>query len=472
MRTSRTSLALAGTGAEAVRPRQNVSPADSWSRRAVAGLLFSAMPWLMRLASAVSFRSIQVRGAERFPKRGPVLLVANHPATWTDVLVLHVALGRKLHFLAQEPLFRPTVRAWLLRLYGALPVSSSGNAAERGVRNERTLKRCRRLLERGEVIAIFPEGVSEVDRSILAFKPGAARIALDSCGSVRPLPVVPTGIHYLDRTAFRTHVVVSIGHPVRLPIAPESERDIEGWIAATTARLEEAVTRLILDLPDPRIRAAVEELAPLIPCTPSSDPAGFRRSRCVARWLLMLRGARPADFASTLRHARRHRKLREALALEPLDVSDRSWVHQAGAVLSLLAGAPLALIGLILNGPPALLAAHVARRFDPTRVALARIAAGAALFGLWYAVIVAGAAVVGRSLWVVLATLFATLALAGCAVVWSDAWHDARARFRWVQSWRSPRLMAQLRAERAALLSLLEQTPAGRARSKAGETAG
>jgi 1-acyl-sn-glycerol-3-phosphate acyltransferase len=408
------------------------------------------MPWVMRLVSAVCFRGIHGRHLERFPARGAALVVANHPATWTDVLVLEVALVRRLHFLAHETLFRPRPRAWLLRLYGALPVAKRGDAPGREARNAATFRACRRLLDRGEVVAIFPEGVSAQEMG--RFKTGAARLALEGLARSRPAPLIPVGIHYADRTAFRTRVVVSVGRTAVLHPPPD-ERDAESWIAALTRRLEAAVGNLVLDLRDPALRAAVEELAPLVPGRPTSDPAAFERARRVARRLSIERRERPERYAEILRHARRHRRLRERLRLEPRDLGERARAPAATLAVATLLGAAPAVAGLALNALPAWFTSHHVRSYtDPTRVALVRIVAGSVAFAVWYVALTAALAYVVRPRWAAAAGPPAAAVLGGFALAWIDGWREIHGRLRFAMIARfRPRALARLRRERAVL---------------------
>ena len=88
---------------------------DSLAVLAAKGFHRAMVP-LMRLALRMSFRRVVVLHAERVPRQGAVLLVANHPSTWTDVLLLDAVFGRRFHFLADEEQFHPWTRRVLLDL--------------------------------------------------------------------------------------------------------------------------------------------------------------------------------------------------------------------------------------------------------------------------------------------------------------------------------------------------------------------
>lgn len=215
--------------------------------RALAAPLYALMQGLMAIATAVCFERIRVTDRGRFPARGPVVLIANHPAAWTDVVVLDVAFGRKLHFLAHDALYRPLPRGLLLRLYGALPVYFRHEAPDGVTRNRITFARCRALLERGEAIAVFPEGVSEPAGALLPLKTGAARLILEDARGAG-WPAVPVAIRYEDRRAFRDRVTIAVGEPVPAgPFLARHASDPDATARAYTAALAAALARALDD---------------------------------------------------------------------------------------------------------------------------------------------------------------------------------------------------------------------------------
>ena len=63
---------------------------------------------LVRLLSAVFFRSLEVQGAEGVPSRGPVLFVANHGNALVDPLLLLARLPRApLARISSQMMTRP-----------------------------------------------------------------------------------------------------------------------------------------------------------------------------------------------------------------------------------------------------------------------------------------------------------------------------------------------------------------------------
>ena len=435
-----------------------------WAR-SIIGVVFAGVSLVMRAAARVYFSRLQVRHREHFPRHGPVLIVANHPAMWTDVIVLDVALGRKLHFLAQSQLFQPWLRGALLALHGALPVTPSHERPEAAALNAETFHTCEHLFARGEVVAMFPEGISLTDRRVLDLRPGAARIALNQAlqEDATCLPVViPVGLHYADRHAYGSVVTVSVGEPVDLaPFVRLARLDQDGAVRALTDTFHRALCSLTLDLPEPELAAAVTGLEPVAGLSGTHGAWELASAQRVAAQLARLRTANPRRFGALLRHCRAYRRAREALRLSDRalhwDPGAAPW-RQRTSVLSALAflGAPFAALGMAIHGPAWALGEWVAHKVDhePVRFTFARISSGMVLYPVTWGLL--GWALVSSGL---LDWRHALLVVAATALVglWTLSWGVMVARL--LQRLRRlnieaehPRLVHRARVEQRALL--------------------
>lgn len=75
---------------------------------------------LARIAGTVFYRLNCDGGV---PATGPALLIANHPNSLVDPVLLLAAARRPVRFLAKAPLFEDYRIAWLLRSVGAKSVT-------------------------------------------------------------------------------------------------------------------------------------------------------------------------------------------------------------------------------------------------------------------------------------------------------------------------------------------------------------
>jgi 1-acyl-sn-glycerol-3-phosphate acyltransferase len=125
------------------------------------------------------FRSVDVRHADRVPRKGPVLLCINHPNNLIDSLLVGAVVDRKVHYLATAALFRNPIVARFLRAVGAIPVYRRQDDPDKMDKNVGAFEACAATLASGGLIGIYPEGMTHAESRVQRIKTGAARIALD-----------------------------------------------------------------------------------------------------------------------------------------------------------------------------------------------------------------------------------------------------------------------------------------------------
>src|SRR5262249_1893300 len=138
--------------------------------------------------------------SERIPADGPAILAANHASIW-DPFVLGVATPREIHYMAKAELFQLRLLAAAMRSLNAFPI-------ERGGGDRTAMSEAARLLGRGELLGIFPQGTSKVERQN-GWHRGAARLALTT--GVPLVPVKMTGTRPLPG---RTRITITVGEPI------------------------------------------------------------------------------------------------------------------------------------------------------------------------------------------------------------------------------------------------------------------
>jgi len=196
------------------------------------------------------FKSVQVRHTERVPRRGPVLLCVNHPNNLIDSLLVGAVLPRKVHYLATAALFRNPLMARFLTALGVIPIYRRQDDPDKMERNVAAFEACFSALEKGRLIAIYPEGTTHAEPRVQRIKTGAARIALEaeSRHAERPwLTLIPVGLTFEARKSFKSRVLVAFGEPI--PLAPyfESYRE-DPWkvVDALTTQIQWAMEAQVI----------------------------------------------------------------------------------------------------------------------------------------------------------------------------------------------------------------------------------
>jgi 1-acyl-sn-glycerol-3-phosphate acyltransferase len=107
---------------------------------------------------------MRYEGRRNVPRKGPVLLLANHESFF-DPPAVGIATARRVYFLARKTLFRNPLFGALLRSLHSVPVDQQGVAKE-------GLKAILELLQAGEVVVVFPEGERTWTGPMQPLKPG------------------------------------------------------------------------------------------------------------------------------------------------------------------------------------------------------------------------------------------------------------------------------------------------------------
>jgi 1-acyl-sn-glycerol-3-phosphate acyltransferase len=142
-------------------------------------------------------------GTEHIPKTGPVVIAPNHKSFW-DAFFLAAVVRRRLHFMGKAELFT----GWRGRLFVAL----GGFPVLRGASDAEAIETSRAILQRGDVLALFPEGTRVPDPEKLGLpRRGATRLAIET-GAV----IVPTAITGTEKRRWHLprRVRIAFGDPV------------------------------------------------------------------------------------------------------------------------------------------------------------------------------------------------------------------------------------------------------------------
>ncbi|HWM72636.1 MAG TPA: lysophospholipid acyltransferase family protein [Nocardioides sp.] len=129
-----------------------------------------------------------VRGLDRVPSKGGVLLASNH-LSFVDSVVIPVVVPRKVVFLAKSDYFTGSgvkgalSRGWFEGL-GMLPVDRDDSKAALA-----SLDTALEVLGRGDAFGIYPEGSRSRDGRLYRGRTGVAHLALTA-----GVPVVPVGL--------------------------------------------------------------------------------------------------------------------------------------------------------------------------------------------------------------------------------------------------------------------------------------
>lgn len=406
---------------------------------------------------------------------GPVLVIANHPNSLMDGLVIMKSSGRRVRPLARAPLFEDPLLGHVLKGLGALPVYRPEDFPGETWRNESTFAAAVDALNLGEAVLIFPEGLSHSESRLVRIKTGAARIALEAEEAANwelGLQILPVGLTYQRKHAIRGRVAMSVGEPFGIG-AWRWQRERHAWdaVESLTDAMRVALENVTLNLPSPEDRALIdaadalyaaekgwvrprarERLAPRMP-----------RLRRFAEALAWLHVAEPESYERLTSSVRDYRQRLALLGVTEGELPDHLRPHSVLKYalvqgFALLVKLPLAVLGTVVWYLPYKSPRISLGLYNPPYEVVATFKLGTALLVfpvVFVAYLVAAWWLAGLPGVVVTAIV---LPISGVvALSWRDRWRRVREDLRII--WRSTRqrsLRDQLVGRRGALVSEFE----------------
>jgi glycerol-3-phosphate O-acyltransferase / dihydroxyacetone phosphate acyltransferase len=353
-------------------------------------MLYYLLKELLRPALRIFYTPSTVKGREHLAETGPLVVVANHPNTLMDPLLVGMLWRRQLRFLTSSRFF-VGFGDWVLRSSGAIPLyrqedhgpSASADSAaarltgvQRSARNEDSFRATFDLLQAGGALLIFPEGSSILTRRLRPFKSGAARIALGAEARhdwQLGVQIVPVGLNYAAADRFGSRLTRHVGPPISVVAYRKAyEANPSAAIRALTEELRRALSAQLIVPTTTADEDLLRALAPLLPDLraaalphqPNAADADFILPQSVLQALTWLATHEPQRGQAlrqrlTRYHHTRHRLRLTMTAETPLQALT------ATTVLTALLGSPLWAWGLLNNfvayGLPTTLAPRLTR---------------------------------------------------------------------------------------------------------------
>jgi 1-acyl-sn-glycerol-3-phosphate acyltransferase len=167
-----------------------------------------------RLGKPIASRlwNIELTGYERLPIEGPAILCPNH-ISFLDSAFLMLTLQRNISFVGKAEYMDSWKTKFLFPAMGMIPIDRSG-----GEKSTAALDAAEKVLERGELFGIFPEGTRSRTGTLYKGRTGAARLAMKIGCPIFPVGVIGTDkIQPPDAKAPKlfTSCEIKIGRPIK-----------------------------------------------------------------------------------------------------------------------------------------------------------------------------------------------------------------------------------------------------------------
>ena len=163
--------------------------------------MFYRIAHVLVFVFAKIFFRLQVIGAEHVPRKGGVIVAANHNS-YFDIPLLGCSLPRRADNIAKIELFKNKLFAFFIEVMGGFPV-------RRGGRDHHAIEEAVRRVTGGRLLVIYPEGTRSKDGRLQRGKPGVGKIVSES-----GVCVVPAFIDGTNRVSLFRRVTVRFGKPI------------------------------------------------------------------------------------------------------------------------------------------------------------------------------------------------------------------------------------------------------------------
>jgi 1-acyl-sn-glycerol-3-phosphate acyltransferase len=170
---------------------------------------------LRRVARPIAKRlwTFHLEGFDRLPAEGPAILCPNH-ISFLDSAFLMLHVPRNISFVGKAEYMDSWTTKYLFPAMGMIPIDRSG-----GDKSQAALDTAERVLRRGELFGIFPEGTRSRDGYLYKGRTGAARLALKVGCPIYPVGVIGTSdIQPPDARlpSLRKECTIRIGAPIKV----------------------------------------------------------------------------------------------------------------------------------------------------------------------------------------------------------------------------------------------------------------
>ncbi len=154
-----------------------------------------------------------LEGFDRLPAEGPAILCPNH-VSFLDSAFLMLHVPRNISFVGKAEYMDSWKTKFIFPAMGMIPIDRAG-----GDKSQAALDTAERVLRRGELFGIFPEGTRSRDGFLYKGRTGAARLALKVGCPIYPVGVVGTReIQPPDAKLpkIRKECSITIGRPINV----------------------------------------------------------------------------------------------------------------------------------------------------------------------------------------------------------------------------------------------------------------
>lgn len=287
---------------------------------------------------------------------------------------------RQIYSLARGDAFKPGLMNWLLKQWKLIPIFRLSEGYENLAKNDATFNRSYEVLERGNCLVMYPEGICVQEKRLRKLKKGAARIAFgveERNNFNFNIPLLPLCINYENPKKFRSKVFLIYGKPINSSDYVERYKvDKAKAMNELTKDLERAMAEMYLHINNKENDQFVEHVLEIYKpdlkakrgIKKNDLEKDFELNREIIQAINQTEQRNISDIHNLkeavmtyAHHLKNENKLRDHL-LRSNSLGQLHWLRTFFDLLILLIGLPVFLLALVMNYPPYKLAYTTANK--------------------------------------------------------------------------------------------------------------
>jgi 1-acyl-sn-glycerol-3-phosphate acyltransferase len=184
-------------------------------------VLYRIVKFSCRLILPIFYRKLFISSKTLAAIDGPILLVANHPNSFFDALLLGTIFKLPIHSLTRADMFTKKWLQPLLKAMNLIPIYRIRDGVAALQKNNETFEVCNTVFKKNGAILIFGEAKCEGQYELLPLQKGAVKLAiqawLQNNLQLNKLKIVPVAISYSNLKGWRKIGSLVIGNPIEKP---------------------------------------------------------------------------------------------------------------------------------------------------------------------------------------------------------------------------------------------------------------
>jgi 1-acyl-sn-glycerol-3-phosphate acyltransferase len=173
-------------------------------------ILYTILKPIVQLALKLFCRKVFVKNKHLLNCKGPAIIIANHPNSFLDAILLCSLFKQPVHSLARGDAFKKPILKFFLQKLLMLPIYRMSEGKENLHFNNETFMACKQILANSGIVLVFIEGICKQQYGLQPFKKGTARILWEALQNKQHINVITAALQYNSFTSIGKKVHIGL----------------------------------------------------------------------------------------------------------------------------------------------------------------------------------------------------------------------------------------------------------------------